>query len=98
MEKFGKFMLGFIVTIIGIIVCGFVLSVLWKWFVVATFGVKAITVAQAIGLSVMVKTFRGIKKVEEKFEFEKYVSEIISYGIVSPFLVLGIGWIITLFM
>lgn len=70
---------------------GWVISVLWGWFVVPTFHVAAITVPQAIGVDLIVTymTWHGYKADDAGFwtAFSKAC-------IVKPGSVLFIGWAI----
>lgn len=43
---------------------GYTLSVLWGWFVVPAFGLPALSVAQAYGLTLVVRAAHGIKDVD----------------------------------
>lgn len=52
-----------VVVLLGYTVAwsGFVLSVLWAWFVVPTFGVREISIPVALGLALFVYTINGGK-------------------------------------
>ena len=39
--------------LVAILLGGFVIQTLWGWFIVTTFGLKSLTIAQAIGLSLV---------------------------------------------
>lgn len=45
---------------------GFTLSVLWGWFVVPTFGLTAISAAQAYGIALVVRAAHGLRGAESK--------------------------------
>jgi len=42
------------VIILNVIFTGFVLKILWSWFVAQTFGIMELNIPQALGLSIMV--------------------------------------------
>ncbi len=90
---------GFIASVIvGTILRGFVLSILWGWFVVP-FGVPPIGIAWAIGLSLMVGMVArdsAPKKTDD--EPGKAVAKFLGLMLLLPLLTLGLGWIIHAWM
>lgn len=74
---------------------GYVLSILWGWFMVPAFGLPALTVPLAIGLSLVVGflTAHRLKK-DKDFEWGWAIGNMIF----APAMVLLIGWIVTRFM
>lgn len=83
---------------------GYVLSILWGWFVAAYFGLPELGVTQAIGLSyvVMYLTASIPPKREKEPEGREYLIEQLSRIIVFhgfyPLLVLFSGWIVQKFL
>jgi hypothetical protein len=75
------------------VVRGFVLSYLWQWFVVP-FGLPSITVAHAIGISLIVSflTYEGAKTESND------IGEAIGNGVGQTLLVFFIGWIVHVVM
>ncbi len=53
MEKFGKFMLGFMLFVVNIALTGFTVSTLWAWFVVPL-GVVALGGVHAYGIATLI--------------------------------------------
>lgn len=95
----------FIAAVVGsFFYAGWTLTMLWQWIVIPTFNVKAITIAQAIGLSIVSGFFlRGITmnvtkdKSEDESTADKFVGNMFkSYMLTSLFL--GIGYAVHLFM
>ncbi len=90
-----------VVIVVSAIANGFVLSVMWSWFVVPVFGIAALTVVQAIGFS-MVVSFLTYHDTESKTDDSKSLTEKIIYmvmmAIMRPAFTLGIAWIIHLFL
>lgn len=74
---------------------GYVLSILWSWFIVPAFGLPALTVPLAIGLSLLVGflTAQRLKK-DKDFDWGAAIGHLI-FG---PAMVLLIGWCVTRFM
>lgn len=76
---------------------GYVLTNLWGWFVVPTFGFPQIGIAQAIGVSVFVRyvTYRRADLVAPRDAegTDQYV-----YPILVPLGALCIGWVVRQFM
>ena len=85
-----------VLVVISSILRGYVLSVLWGWFVVPTFGLPALSIPIAIGISLILAftTHQISVKKEEDKSFGTQFSNIILY----PLLTLAIGWIVTLFI
>jgi len=73
---------------------GLAASVLWGWFVVPIFGLPAIGVAQAYGLALVLRSFRGMMPEDAKTTCS--MSEIFARGFTLPplmcGLVLAVGW------
>jgi len=78
---------------------GYVGSVLWGWFIVPPFGIKSLSVTEAIGLTLVAKFFSHvptISKVKDKDEkplIEQTVDGVsIAFGV--PAISLLFGWIV----
>lgn len=92
--------LGFLVTLVlGSIFHGYVLSVLWGWFVVPTFGVPTLGLVSAIGLSLVVSylTHQVPASRDTEADGERMVQDLLFAILMSAF-ALAFGWIIHLFM
>jgi putative flippase GtrA len=79
---------------------GYVLSILWGWFIAPTFGLPALSVVAAIGVAIVVSylTNQIHPDGDKKKEWSKKFSEMIGYGIGRPLFALGFGWVVHLFM
>lgn len=90
-----------VVLVASSIANGFVLSVLWGWFVVPLFEVPSLSIAQAIGFSMTVSFltyhYHDSGKKEEE-SFIKRITYLILLAIVRPIIVLTIGYIVHLFV
>lgn len=95
--------IGYGVSFIAVIILstlwsGYVLKVLWSWFVAGTFGLPQLTVNAAIGLALIVKyitrPFEGEK--DDRISAELLV-RVALVGALKPALVLGVGWVVHLF-
>lgn len=82
--------IGVALFILAILLRGFVLSVLWGWFVVPL-GAPEIGVASALGLAITVGLFQ-IYRAREESEKEKRITGAALF--VSPLMSLLIGWIV----
>lgn len=83
------------VVIVLIIWRGFAISTLWLWFVVSTFGLAPLGVAQSIGLaliaSVLCSQYFGYQD-KDKSETERLAASV-AYQFLSPAAALFTGWI-----
>lgn len=71
---------------------GFVLSVMWGWYVVPTFGLPALSPVVAVGVIWTVHLFyMPIPKPEERGKPVELVYPFL-YGLVSPAVALAFGW------
>lgn len=91
-----------ILTPITIVLNGWVLSILWRWFIVPTFSLTPLSIAQALGLTCVLRLFAAsrTKLTEEDREMSlvPYVIQQSGTSIAVPLMGLLYGWIIHLFM
>lgn len=75
---------------------GLAASVLWGWFAVPIFGLPAIGVAQAYGIALVLRSFRGMMPPEDA-KTGRSVGEAFVRGITLPPLMCGLillcGWV-----
>jgi len=104
MDKDSKNLIGCLAGIIVLIMIpliailqGWVLTVLWGWFIVPTFRAPELSIAVAIGLTLIVGMFKDINiKNSEKSSEDRLVEAIAT--VLTPFVFLFLGWIVQLFM
>jgi hypothetical protein len=77
-----------LLCIVAVLVRGLCLSILWGWLIAPVFGVPALGVAPAIGLTVFLNFLLNHKKEEQT------VADVF----VAPLFALGVGWVIHLLM
>ncbi len=83
----------------GIIMNGWVLSVLWGWFVVPLFHLPELTIPYAIGISTVIGLFKkSTTDQNDKREFYEKLIEALIITFIAPLLTLGFGWIILQFI
>ena len=93
--------LGFLALIpLSAIWRGYVLTVLWAWFVVPTFNLPALALAPAIGLSLVVSylTHQSDAAKASEGDFSERMARACAYALLLPLFVLGIGWVVHQFM
>jgi len=94
-EKFGKGAFGFAVFIVGIVLKGWVLTMLWAWFVAGTFNLPLLTTPNAAGLVLVVRyTTLNINATTKEESFPKQAFTTIAF----PLIALGFGWVIRWWM
>lgn len=93
MKGFGEFCLGLILITAETIYGGWILSVLWGWFMVSTFSLPQLRIPEAIGLVLVGRFFRShITKTDTSVWKE------IGDAFLLSTVILGIGWIVQLFI
>ena len=99
--EFFKFLGIITMSSIGTILNGFALSKLWSWFIVETFGIIPIGIAQAIGISLIIGyityQFIDTKPDDSKNNNEKLFTQA-GITIARPLGVLLFGFIVHLFI
>lgn len=95
---------GWIVAVVGTMVLssilnGYALSVLWRWFIVETFGLPLLTIPTAIGVALVVSylTVHLSNEEDKRSATEKLFSGI-AWAITKPLFALAIGWVVVKFV
>ena len=93
-----------LIGVFGSIINGWVLSILWQWFVVPLFNLPHLSIPYAIGISLIVSVLKSSNlshskpKNEEKKDTTTLLAETISIILFVPLFILFLGWVVTLFM
>lgn len=88
-----------IISIIGLALSGYALSILWEWFIVPIFNVPSLSAPIAIGIMLIVNYV-----IYHHIEYKDYatlkeeVQNIIVASVVKPIGAIIVGWVITLFL
>jgi len=84
----------------GTLMNGWVLSILWGWFVVPVFGISQISVLQAIGLTAIINMLKSSRAKENNKgrETSEVIVELFAITIIAPLISLFFGWIVYSFM
>lgn len=90
-EAFGKFCAFVLLVPAAISWAGYILQVLWGWFIVPAFGLAALTLPQAIGIDVIVTmlTSHARRASDDSPQFAAAVGR----AAVMPAMYLLIGWV-----
>jgi len=91
----------FVATIVlGAVMNGYVLSVLWGWFIVPPFSVPPLSVATAIGLSLAIGMLvnRESSPSGEKKDISDAIAAVVSRVVFAPLFTLFVGWIVKPFV
>lgn len=94
-----ELVLGFVLTPVSIVVRGWVLSILWSWFITPVFHAPKLSVAAAAGLSSIVSllTTNYGEAQDEEMKKKPFWQKMLFSIFISVFM-LGVGWVINLFM
>lgn len=85
--------LGFLaVGAIAVLWGGYVLSILWGWFMIPVFGLPALTAMQAAGVKLTVRVITYTHRREE--EKDDWLITSFVEATILPLVLLGLGWII----
>lgn len=85
---------------IGALWGGYVLTVLWAWFIVPTFHLPPLSLVAAIGMSMVIGYLTSHIDMEHKSEIgwgQRFANRIV-VALLKPLFALFFGWIIHLFM
>ena len=97
-----SFIIAFLATlVIGTVMRGWVLCVLWKWFIVPVFHITPLTIFQALGIGLLVTCLTNHscqKSDDDDDDEEEVIIKVVAMGIGVPLVILFIGWIIHLFV
>lgn len=79
---------------------GYVLSILWAWFMVPTFGLPALSLAAAIGVAMVISflTYQHSNCQEKEQSFGDKLTNTFGVAFIYPLLSLGMGWVVLQFM
>ena len=89
-----------VTIVVGSIVGGWVLSILWYWFISRPFGLIPLSIPHAIGISMVVGMMTA-KINQSSATQNKNTSDVIALllsTVTTPLLYLFIGWIVHLFL
>jgi hypothetical protein len=98
MKAIGYIATFLITTVFGSIWNGYVLAILWRWFVVKPFGAPALTVATAIGISLVVGYLTHQRQVDTDAEkaksMEMRLMEALLWMLLKPAFALAVGAVV----
>lgn len=64
MEQIGRLCTGLFLLAIRIIVAAWVLTCLWRWYIVGIFALESLSVAQAVGVMAIAMCLRGVRRLD----------------------------------
>lgn len=87
------------IVTVSIIVNGWAISTLWGWFVAPVFALPYLSIAQAIGLACMVGLFTNSEfQTDKSKDLIDSLSFLVGRALLAPVFIVGIGWIVRLFI
>ena len=94
---FGVLFTVFFATALGVIVNGYVLSILWSWFIIP-FGLPQLSIAHAIGVGMVMSFLTYQHQTSTEADKEKAGINLVVVLIIRPLAILGVGYIVKQFM
>lgn len=96
---FGSTMGVIILAVIGYMANGFMLMILWSWFVVPLFGLPQLSIPYALGLALLSRSLLELERdnSEERSTSELWL-ELFSVALLRPGVTLLLGWIFQSFI
>ena len=91
-----EFIGGLVVIIGSIILDGYVLSILWEWFIVPVFSLPILPIVAAIGVSLLVAYLTHQYSISDIKNYDFTIGMIIA--ILKPIIALCFGWVVHSFM
>ena len=85
----------------GVLIHGYVLMKLWALFISTKFNVPEISVIEAAGITLVLDFL--LMKIDwsnyvDEVDFQEYLTKTVSHLLITPFIILGVGYIINAFM
>lgn len=88
-------------VIVHSLIEGFVLKHLWSWFIVTTFpAIPHLTIVQALGLSLVIAQIvhRPTPPVTTDEEKKQFAKNVLAHIFITPWIMLGAGYVISRFL
>jgi len=84
---------------VGVMWVGYVLTILWGWFVVPLFGPPELTIPVALGLALVVGyVTKDGQQMKPEEDFGAVVLKVLLGLLLRPAVALGVGWVIRGFL
>lgn len=93
-DGIGKFFVGGIATIIALAFSGWAVSLGWAWYISPLFGVRGISIGEAVGLTFFAMFLNGGRVSDDKKSTLEYCTKM-GQGMLVTACILGILWILT---
>lgn len=95
-----KYLLGITSIVWGTIWFGYVLSVLWSWFIVTSFGLPVLKIPVMIGIALIIRfiVYNPTADFNDTRDNETKITHGILYSACYPAFILLFAWILTLFI
>lgn len=93
-----------LIGLVGSVLNGIVLSILWGWFIVPTFGIPQLGIPQAIGICLIASylthqfTYQKEDDDEPLERLYKMFKHQLNFLIIKPTATLAFGWLFHLFL
>jgi len=88
------------IVVVSTLLRGWVLSILWRWFMVPTLGLPALSIPQAIGIALVVGMLTHQSRHYPEDKDEKTSKKVVRFiePFLTPFVMLLIGWVVRQYM
>jgi hypothetical protein len=72
---------------------GYVLSQVWKWFIVPPFGVEALTIGQAIGINTVIALLKVRPMEKKQLPFRQWLERLLTWILIGNLVYLGLAYV-----
>ena len=100
MSKGTLVLIALVMLPVGFILSGYTLSFLWSWFIVTKFGLPALNIAEAIGITIVARylVMNMTKTDRDDDDNERKAVRLVVLPFAKTVILLGLGWFVHLFI
>ena len=99
LKAIGALVVAMVLTIYSSLLTGWVLSIIWGWFIVKIFGLPILSIPSAIGVAIVVSCVtHQVSTKEDDREIGEILGKRFLYSTLRPLITLALAWVVHLFV